>query len=254
MSDPQSSFAVNAARRLRTLPRKLCRKLGLQKLLYLFLSKGHAELRFQRDWVRQFSAQPEKTREYWEKYRCFSDVLRLCAMSSRSKALDVGCGISTVLHFLPGERHGIDPLADEYHKLYRYPDGMSVISASGEDIPFPDASFDVAFCSNVLDHVSDPRQVMTEMARVLKPGGHFVLTLELFDSDAKGKRDPAHPYQFSRQGAVDLVSPWFTVEHEDTSPCISLAMYYANKLPPHTREELILICERRGGPVSADSS
>lgn len=43
------------------------------------------------------------------------------------------------------------------------------------DIQYPDASFDVVYCSHVLEHVSDDRQAMREFFRVLKPGGWGIL-------------------------------------------------------------------------------
>jgi ubiquinone/menaquinone biosynthesis C-methylase UbiE len=41
----------------------------------------------------------------------------------------------------------------------------------GETLPFEDASFDVVLCDNVVDHALDPRGILKEIARVLKPGG-----------------------------------------------------------------------------------
>lgn len=38
-------------------------------------------------------------------------------------------------------------------------------------LPFPDGSFDGVFCSNMLEHTPDPRLVLAEAARVLRPGG-----------------------------------------------------------------------------------
>jgi SAM-dependent methyltransferase len=46
--------------------------------------------------------------------------------------------------------------------------------ASAEEIPYPDASFDLAFCDNVLEHLDRPEVVFREIARVLAPGGSFL--------------------------------------------------------------------------------
>jgi cyclopropane fatty-acyl-phospholipid synthase-like methyltransferase len=51
-------------------------------------------------------------REYWRTYRYFDETLSVVPLDEQSKILDIGCGISTVLHFLPGQRFGIDPFAD----------------------------------------------------------------------------------------------------------------------------------------------
>ena len=40
----------------------------------------------------------------------------------------------------------------------------------GESIPYPDASFDLVFADNVLDHLPDPARVFAEVARVLRGG------------------------------------------------------------------------------------
>jgi len=218
------------------------RKLRLHRLVFLMMSKEQAELDFQRLWVLSFSANPQKARQYWTQYRFLDKVLELCQLRPDSKVLDVGCGISTVLHFLPGDRYGVDPLADQYHKLYDYPDGITVNKAHGEHIPFDDRFFDFAFCSNVLDHVSDPHKVLSEIARVLKKDGRFVLTLELFSHTSDGERGSDHPHQFDRDGALATVAEHFHVDFEGTSPWVSLYKFYANEQPTHGREELILIC------------
>jgi SAM-dependent methyltransferase len=44
-----------------------------------------------------------------------------------------------------------------------------------QDMPFADAEFDVVFCNHVLEHVPDDNKALTEIYRVLKPGGFAIL-------------------------------------------------------------------------------
>ena len=47
------------------------------------------------------------------------------------------------------------------------------------DIPVPDRSFDVIICSEVLEHVPEPIEVIKEFSRILRPGGRLLLTAPL---------------------------------------------------------------------------
>jgi SAM-dependent methyltransferase len=44
----------------------------------------------------------------------------------------------------------------------------------GEQIPYPDQSFDLVFSVNVLEHLEQPEKVFAEIHRILKPGGVFL--------------------------------------------------------------------------------
>ncbi len=48
------------------------------------------------------------------------------------------------------------------------------------DIPFEDNSIDIIFCNHVLEHVDDDRKALSEMKRVLKPGGWAILQVPFF--------------------------------------------------------------------------
>jgi SAM-dependent methyltransferase len=50
------------------------------------------------------------------------------------------------------------------------------VMASADDLPFEGESFDCVICTEVLEHCAEPHEVMQEIARVLKPGGHVFLT------------------------------------------------------------------------------
>jgi len=44
------------------------------------------------------------------------------------------------------------------------------------DIPEPDASFDAVLCAEVFEHIPDPILAIQEFARLLKSGGHLIIT------------------------------------------------------------------------------
>ncbi|HMC51957.1 MAG TPA: class I SAM-dependent methyltransferase [Acidimicrobiales bacterium] len=52
----------------------------------------------------------------------------------------------------------------------------SVAVADGAHLPFPDGVFGSLVCTEVLEHVDDPKTVLTEAARVLRPGGLAYVT------------------------------------------------------------------------------
>lgn len=57
-------------------------------------------------------------------------------------------------------------------------------------IPFPDNTFDVAFCNHVMEHVEDDIKAMSELHRVLKPGGWAIIQSPLDLTREKTYEDP----------------------------------------------------------------
>jgi ubiquinone/menaquinone biosynthesis C-methylase UbiE len=55
--------------------------------------------------------------------------------------------------------------------------GLTVKEGSATELPYPDASFDVAVSFKVLAHVPDIERALSEMARVVRPGGHIIAEL-----------------------------------------------------------------------------
>ena len=103
----------------------------------------------------------------------------------RGKAvLDVGCGgglLAEEFARLGCRVTGVDPSSGSTEMACQHAReaGLHIDyrTAPGEQLPFTDASFDLVYCCDVLEHVDDLDRVLAESARVLRPGG-----LYLFDT------------------------------------------------------------------------
>ncbi|MGA1870991.1 MAG: class I SAM-dependent methyltransferase [bacterium] len=212
-----------------------------KRILSFSQNKYTSELTFQKEWANKFRDNKSSVLEYWRKYRYFDEIFKYCKIKDNTRILDVGCGISSVLHFINGERYGIDPLAHQYKKLYEYPEGITIQQGRGERISFPDSFFDIVFCSNVLDHTTDPEKTLEEIYRVLKKKGHFILTVEVFEE--KIKRDLAHPHSLKKKEVYSLLEDKFVPIFERESPWIGLRAY-VNGSRKSKKNELIMILNK----------
>lgn len=52
-----------------------------------------------------------------------------------------------------------------------------VVNGDGTRLPFPDDTFDLVICSEVMEHIPDDAAAASELARVLKPGGRLAVTV-----------------------------------------------------------------------------
>jgi SAM-dependent methyltransferase len=59
-------------------------------------------------------------------------------------------------------------------------EGLVDVVAVGENLPFPNNTFDVVLCTQVLSYVSDPFRVVNEFHRVLKPKGSLLVSVPSF--------------------------------------------------------------------------
>ncbi|MFA6078119.1 MAG: class I SAM-dependent methyltransferase [Candidatus Omnitrophota bacterium] len=59
-------------------------------------------------------------------------------------------------------------------------DNTSILSCSGEALPFPDNTFDFVYSSSVLEHITDKEKALKEMLRVCKSGGSVIFIIPTF--------------------------------------------------------------------------
>lgn len=94
--------------------------------------------------------------------------------------LDVGCAggfMSEALAERGARVIGVDPAAKAIDAARRQAtasgSGAEYLVGVGEALPFPDGAFDYVVCVDVLEHVDSLDQTISEIARVLRPGGTF---------------------------------------------------------------------------------
>lgn len=124
-------------------------------------------------------------------------VRRAVELMSQGDAVDLGCGpghlVNRLAHMAPGLHvTGVD-LSDEMvaeaetrARQSGLADRVTFWKGDAAQIPFPDGSLDLVVSSLSLHHWSDPVAVLDEIARVLRPGGAFLI----FDL----RRDMAAPF------------------------------------------------------------
>lgn len=137
------------------------------------------------------------TSENWLICRLLEDAIRAQAPLARGRLLDVGCG------HRPYEPY-FRPFVDRYVGL-EFPVTSGVrrgtVHGSSLSLPFADASFDTVVSFQVLEHVTDPQEMIGECVRVLRPGGRLVVTANFL----WGLHEEPHDYfRFSRYGLAQL--------------------------------------------------
>jgi ubiquinone/menaquinone biosynthesis C-methylase UbiE len=112
-------------------------------------------------------------------------IAEFVARRPRHAIFDLGCGNGNhigiyVKHVAAGGKVvGLDRevrLIEEARATYKGQSGLELLVGSMDDrLPFDDASFDLCFSNFAIYNASNPRFTLTELRRVLKPGGELVL-------------------------------------------------------------------------------
>ncbi len=115
-----------------------------------------------------------------EERRLHQTILKNLPRTSDA-VLDVGCGRAWVAgHLAPTGAEvwslDISPI-NPARALERYPDGRHYgIAADAFHLPFKDRVFDAVVASEIIEHVVDPARFVSELMRVVRPGGVLVVT------------------------------------------------------------------------------
>lgn len=110
--------------------------------------------------------------------RCFDQMPE---SPTARRILDVGCGTGANLELLAryGECEGVD-VSDAALAFCRDRGLTRVHKGAAEELPFEDNSFDMVTGLDVVEHLDDDVKGLSEMRRVLRPGGFAVLFVPAF--------------------------------------------------------------------------
>ncbi|MDH5207323.1 MAG: class I SAM-dependent methyltransferase [Burkholderiaceae bacterium] len=128
--------------------------------------------------------------------------------------LDIGCGLGGPARYIAQRFQcrvsGLDitkPFVEAANKLtalLRMDEQVQVRLGDGQQLPYPDASFDGAYAQHVTMNVPDRPRFFAEAYRVLKPGAFFALT----EHGLGPTGSPHHPVPWSEDGSgAYLISP-----------------------------------------------
>lgn len=130
---------------------------------------------------RAYATMFEKEDEHWwfvGRRKVLGALLDGLGLGDGCRILDVGCGTGGNFPFLSryGEVEGCD-YSEEAVRFCRLRGNARVVEASIYELPYPDASFDLVTCLDVIEHLRLDLPALRELGRVLKPEGHLLVTL-----------------------------------------------------------------------------
>nr|WP_320012014.1 methyltransferase domain-containing protein [uncultured Desulfobulbus sp.] len=108
------------------------------------------------------------------------ELLRFCQFEPGNSVLDIGCGLGHSLEMLAREfvlkPTGVDPSFAMLAKANKQAPMATILEGDATHLPCEDSSFNGVLCECVLSLTDSMEQSLSEMYRVLKPGGHLLLS------------------------------------------------------------------------------
>ncbi len=124
-----------------------------------------------RDWPGEDRRRPPLSSATWVVRAAIADWLRgeadAAAARGGARVLDVGCGVKPYYPYFAGR-------VESYVGVDIWENPHADLQGTVENLPLPDASFDVVLCTQVLEHCDDPPAAVRELRRVTAPGGRVL--------------------------------------------------------------------------------
>lgn len=131
-------------------------------------------------------------------------------------ACGLGYGSQLIAAATPAARViGIDssPYAIDYASAMFVTDGLEYREGDACDLPFADGSVDLAITMETVEHLERPGHFLSEIARVLRPGGRVILSVpNLWVDETGNDPNPHHLHVFDAVRVAELTRQFFFLE------------------------------------------
>lgn len=161
--------------------------------------------------------------------RCLVEVRHF----AEGRLLDVGCGEKPYRGLFQSSHH----IGMDWGKSPHSSDFVDVLG-SAPCPPFKDEVFDTVLCTEVLEHLSTPSDATRALARVLKPGGHLILSVPFLHWIHEGPFDYFRYTEFGLRRLLDESGlEVVTMAHRGGAATV-LVDVYARAMNLYTRQIL----------------
>lgn len=137
--------------------------------------------------------------------------------------LDVGCGSRPYQALFRVPRYVGMELDSESARR----SGMADVLYDGRRFPFTDGEFQAVLCNQVLEHVFNPDEFLSEMHRVLRPGGQLLLTVPFVWDEHEQPHDYARYSSFGLKALLER-NGFVVVQHKKLLDDFSLIFQLVN--------------------------
>jgi SAM-dependent methyltransferase len=135
---------------------------------------------------QQYNEWHSATADFWENpldFQWYQTTIRLLPDLNDRDVLEVGCGRGTFSRLIKQKYPAVRLTAVDISEFaianaQKTPDGIQFKVADAENLDFPDASFDIIFSCETMEHLPHPEKLPKEIYRLLRPGGKFIITTE----------------------------------------------------------------------------
>lgn len=131
--------------------------------------------------------------------------------------LDAGCGTGLILRNLPTNSIAIDINLWALKKAKKYAPSADVVLADIEHLPFKNNTFSLIVCTQILEHLNNPKNIIKNISNILKDDGIFIGSvpndtilwrLRFLSRSPKG--EPFHD-DYNKDDVKELIQPFFDI-------------------------------------------